>query len=251
MPAEDTKKAINQSNKIVKGIDKISKEIEKLSKKLKNKSINKTISLNNTKTPFKATSLVESSIDSDLQKIINDTESDFNDFLEETERYLSNNFAIKLSQKDLRSIASKESIIIDSLIDNTEILKRDIKSLLTQNLSKGVPEKQLVTELKELYPAYERNASTLINTGLARTFVDINVTKFRQSRFNWYIWAGPNDSITRETPCKHWVWHRFPASQLNFITGIRLQLWNCRHNIIPIPDEEIGEYPIGNLKDAQ
>jgi len=244
---KDTDKAIKQGNKIIKGIDKISLKVEKLSNKIKNKAIDKTIDLNGTKSPFRSASIVQSSVDADLRKVINDVNKDFKDFVAETQRYLLNNFAIKLTKADLKAISRKNSTIIDALIANTNVLKSDIQNILTQNLAKGVPEKQLVQELKELYPAYSRNATTLINTGIGRLFIDINVSKFRESGFKWYIWAGPDDSITRESPCKHWVWHRFPESQLSTITATRMQLWNCRHSIIPIPDEELEDYKIGNI----
>ena len=147
-------------------------------------------------------------------------------------------------------ISKKNSDLIDSLVENTDILKQDVQNILTQNLGKGISEKRLVQELKDLYPAYARNASTIINTGLGRLYIDINVSKFEDSSFNWYIWAGPDDSITRESPCKHWVWHRFPASELSTITATRMGLWNCRHSIIPIPDDEIENYKVGDVKFA-
>lgn len=244
---KDTDKAVNQSNKIIKGIDKIAEKAKKLSDKIKNNAIDKTIDLNGTKTPFRASSLVAKSVDEDLRKVINDVNADFKDFVAETQKYLLNNFSIKLTKRDLNAIAKKNSSIIDVLVANTDVLKSDIQNILTQNLAKGVPEKQLVQELKELYPAYARNASTLVNTGIGRLFIDINVSKFRDADFKWFIWAGPKDSITREKPCIHWVWKRFPKSQLNIITATRMQLWNCRHSIIPIPDEEIGDYEIGDI----
>jgi len=137
-----------------------------------------------------------------------------------------------------------------NLVANTEILKQDIQSILTQNLAKGISKRELLLELQELYPAYARNAYTIVNTGLSRTFIDTNISKFKESDFDWYIWAGPDDKITREQPCKHWVWHRFPASQLATITATRMRLWNCRHSIIPIPSSDIKKYPVGNVKYA-
>ncbi len=248
--SKDIDKTINQSNKIIKGIDKFSQKIEKLSDKIKKQAIDKAIDINGTKPAFSAASLVAIEVDKDLKKVIENANNDFSNFVEATQNYLINNFAINLTKKELDIIAKKGSSIIDSLIANTSVLKRDIQSILTQNLAKGVPEKQLVKELKDLYPAYAKNASTLINTGIGRLFIDINVSKFKDSGFEWYIWAGPKDKITRERPCIHWVWHRFPASQLSTITSTRMRLWNCRHSIIPISDEEIENYPIGNLSYA-
>jgi hypothetical protein len=246
----DSKKAVNQSNNIVDGIVTISEKIKNKSEKLKNNAIDKTILVNETKKPYTASSLVSKDVDSELKKIIKDTNKDFNDFIESMSRYLLNNFSINLTKKDLNAIASKGSLIIEDLVANTTILKKDIQKILTQNLAKGISKSVLITQLKDLYPAYERNASTLINTGLSRTFIDTNVAKFKESDFDWYVYAGPDDKLTRETPCKHWVWHRFPASQLPQVMAVRMRLWNCRHNIIPISKEEIKDYPKLNLKYA-
>lgn len=250
MPTEDTKKAIKQSNNTIDGIVTISQKIEKKSEKLKNNAIDKAIIVNETKKPYTASSIVDASVDKELREIIKDVNSDYNDFVDNISRYLVNNFSIKLTKKDLEAISKKGSLLITNLVANTEILKQDIQSILTQNLAKGILKRELVLELKELYPAYSRNAYTIINTGLSRTFIDTNISKFKESNFNWYIWAGPDDRITREQPCKHWVWHRFPASQLATITATRMRLWNCRHSIIPIPDDQKDQYKIGNLKYA-
>jgi hypothetical protein len=68
--------------------------------------------------------------------------------------------------------------------------------------------------------------------------------------FEFYIWAGPLDSITREYPCRHWVWHWFKASELTTLRAIRNSLWNCRHSIIPIDEEDKKNYKRGNIKIA-
>lgn len=245
-----TDKAIKQSNQTFDGIVTIAENVEKKSEKLKNKAVDKAIVVNETKKPYTASSLVDADVDKELAKIIKDTNSDYSDFVENISRYLVNNFTIKLTKKDLEAISQKGSVLISNLVANTEILKQDIQNILTQNLAKGISKRELVLELQSLYPAYARNASTIINTGLSRVFIDTNISKFKESDFNWYIWAGPNDKVTREQPCKHWVWHRFPASQLATITATRMRLWNCRHSIIPIDDSEIKQYPIGSLKYA-
>lgn len=241
---KNTKKAIKDSNEIIKYIHSLADKTKAKFEKIKNGAIGKTIDLNQSKPPFTASSLVAVSIDNDLKKIINNTEESFDSFIKASEKYLSNNFSINLSKIDLKAISKKKSVILDSLVDNTKILKTDIQDLLTQNLAKGIPQKTLIKELKDIYPAYSRNGSTLLNTGMSRLFIDSNVSKFKSSRFNWYLYAGPDDAITRDIPCKKWVWHRFPASQLDIIRASRMKLWNCRHNIIPLSDEEKDNYPL-------
>lgn len=239
------------NKKIIKFIDSFADAMKTASTKLKNKAIKKTLEVNNIKKPLTASILVKSSINKDLKNIINDSNATYEQFIDSLELYFINGYDIKLTKKDLAAISLKFSSSIDSLTDNTTILTRDIKTLLTQNLGKGIDEKKLVLELKELYPAYSRNASTIINTGLSRIYVDANVAKFKEVAFDWYLYAGPDDSITRDIPCKHWVNHRFPASQLDAVSGIRLQLWNCRHNIIPLSNSEIEEYPILDISFSQ
>lgn len=244
------KTKIKESNKIIDSIEDVAAEVKKSSDDLKDFAIDKTIVLNSSKTPYTASSLVAKAVDAELKSVIKDVNSSFSDFVEATQRYLSDNYTINLTKKDLEAISKKGSQITEDLVSNTAILKKDIQGILTQNLAKGMPTNRLVKELKDLYPAYASNAATIINTGNARLFNDINVTKFQESDFGWYLWAGPNDKVTREIPCKHWVWHKFPASKLSTITATRMRLWNCRHSIIPISEEEAKDYPEGSLSYA-
>ena len=246
----EIKTQIKQSNAIIKGIDAIAEKVVVKSGKIKQKAIDKAIKINGTKPAFSAASLVQADIDNNLRAVINDVNQDFTNFVKATSTYLANNYAIKLTAIDLDVISKKNSVIIDSLVANTEVLKSDIQGMLTQNLGAGISEKQLVQELQDLYPAYASNAGTILNTGTGRLFIDINVSKFKKQDFKWYLWAGPDDAITRARPCKHWVWHKFAAKDLATITATRMTLWNCRHSIIPIPEEEIDNYPTGDLKFA-
>ena len=241
---------VKESNKIIKDIDALAEKNKQSAKKLKNKAIEFTIDFNEQRTPFIASSLVATRVNKQLQKIINEDKKSFNEFLLGAGKYLERNFAIALTKKDLEVISKKQSVIIDELVENTNILSRDIKELLTQNLAKGISKKTLILGLKDLYPAYERNSATIINTGLGRLYNDINVAKFQESDFQWYLYAGPDDSITREIPCKQWVWHRFPASQLNTVSTIRQGLWNCRHSIVPLNDSQKNDFSILNLKEG-
>ena len=60
---KNTDKAVKQGNKIIKGIDKVSVKIKKASDKLQSEAIDKTIFLNGSKSPFKASSLVASEVE--------------------------------------------------------------------------------------------------------------------------------------------------------------------------------------------
>jgi len=155
-----------------------------------------------------------------------------------------------LTKAELNILVGKKSDLLDELITNTTILKEDVKAILFANLGKGVSQRELVTLLKELYPAYARNAGTIINTGISKIYIDTNVSKFRQLDFKWYLYAGPEDSITRDVPCRQWVNRKFPASQLDIVSGTRISLFNCRHNIIAITPEEAENFPLLDISFA-
>ncbi len=247
---ESLDKRIKGSNKILDDIEIIANAVKKKSEKIYNKSIDLVIQYNESKTPFVAISLVHQPIDNSVRRMIVETNDSFESIIKKTQLYLAQGYSIELSTANLKAISQTNSVIIDKLLENTTILKSDIKSLLYSNLSKGVPKNQLIRELKNLYPAYSRNAGTIINTGLSREYQDINATKFEEAGFKWYIWAGPNDKLTRELPCQHWTNHKFPASQLHILRSTRQSLWNCRHSIIPITEEEVKDFPDGNISFA-
>lgn len=255
MSYEDTesgiKKSQTESNKIMDKGEKSSKKIENQSQELYDDAIDYTLKVSQKNKPFTANALVAAQIDADMRKILKATDKSYNDFIKAIEVYLSEGYDINLTKADLQVLAKKSSLINEQLVNNTAILKSDIQVLLYANIGKGVPKKELSTALASLYPAYVRNSYTIVNTGLARTFVDTNVTKFREIGFDWYIWAGPDDSLTREIPCKHWVRKKFKSSDLNTIAGTRQRLWNCRHNIIPVSDDMAKNYSLGNLSYAK
>jgi hypothetical protein len=241
------KKAKKDNSKIIKGIDKTSDNIQKKSKTLYNKAIDEVIRQNNKNKPFTANSLVSKKIDNDLRNILNNVDSSYDDFINASKKYLANNFEIDLTKAELNTLIKKKSDLIDELLTNTSILKEDIKAILFANLGKGVSQNELTRLLKNLYPAYARNAGTIINTGLGRVYIDANVSKFKQLDFNWFLYAGPDDKVTRDIPCKHWVNHKFSASQIDIVYATRLSLWNCRHSIIPLDDEEAKNYSELNI----
>lgn len=239
------------SNKeIVTRIDDIADTILNLSEEAKDKTIDAATKYNEAKPPYTAAVLAAKKTDAATKKILTKVDSSFEQVIRAVQKNLANNYATNLTKAELATIAQKKSLIIDDMIANNDRLKAEIKRILISNLGKGIPASQLVKELKDFAPAYARNASTIVNTGLMREYQDINVTKFKQNNYEWYLWAGPDDKVTREKPCKHWVKHRFPASQLDQLSAVRQTLWNCRHSIIPLSQSQIENYPIGDISFA-
>lgn len=243
----DIDKSIEDSNGIIEGYETSSQKVKVSSENLYYRATVDTIKYNKSKPPFTAYTLVAANINNKLRKILKSNNSTFEQALTALREYLANGYDILLSQKDEEVISKKYSLINEELVNNTTILRNDLQALLLSNLGRGVPDAELVMALKNLYPAYAKNAYTIINTGLSRQFIDTNVTKFRQQKYEWYIWAGPKDSLTRENPCRHWVWHRFPSSQLDRLSGVRQSLFNCRHSIQPLNEDMLADYPIGNI----
>jgi len=247
---ESLKSRKKTTNKIIADIEKVGAKVRKQSGSLYNQAIDTVIDKNESLTPFVVTSVVNQQITNSVRRIIVSTNDSFEDVVRKIQKGLAEGYDIQLSKANIKAISQAKSSIIDKLLNNTKILQGDIKTILYSNLGKGVSQRQLIRELKELYPAYSRNAGTIVNTGLAREYQDINTTKFAESGFKWYIWAGPNDKLTREEPCKHWVNHKFPASQLDILRSTRQSLWNCRHSIIPITEEETKDFPTGDISFA-
>jgi SPP1 gp7 family putative phage head morphogenesis protein len=236
-----------ESNKVIGKIEDIAIKTKKLTQKLKKDAIDEALKQNEKNKPYTASILTAKAVDGKMKKIINSNKKSFDDFIKDTERYLSKNYSIDLTKNDLAAIARKRSLVLDDLAVNTNILAQDLKEIMTRNLSKGMTTRELSKNLADLYPAFERNAETIVRTGLGRTFSDINVSKFQQLKFNWYIWSGPNDAVTRERPCKSFVNKKFKAERLPELSSIRQSLYNCRHAIIPITDEEADNYEEGNI----
>ncbi len=154
---------------------------------------------------------------------------------------------ITLSQVDYTNINQKLAVISKEILGQTAILTNDIQKILLGGLGQGVKESVLVAELTALYPAYSRHAYTIINTGLQRLYIDTTTAKYEKRNYEFYTWAGPNDMLTRDNPCKQFVWHYFYDYELPQLRSIRMRLYNCRHSISPITEEQAKTMPRGDV----
>lgn len=237
---------IDSSDSIIDTSIKIGDYLKKQSELLYNQAIEKTIKEAEDKTPLVAYSLISLFITNKQNKITNNLNKKYDSFIEELTKSLDNQYNISLSQADFNVIKQQKKILLDEIIDNTNILKRNIKKTLLSNLGKKITKTQLVKRLRELYPAYSNNAETIINTTLARQYTAISVAKFKQENYNWYLYSGPKDSKNR-AECGHFVNHKYSSSQLDELTSYRLGFWNCRHVLVPLTDSEAEKYPQGNF----
>ena len=235
---ESIEKRRKASNKIIDDIRKIGDSVEKQSTKLQNKAIDTIVDKNDSLTPFVLNSLVAQQINNSVRRIVVNVEDSFEDIIKKTQKYLAQGYKIELSTANLKAISQAKSTLIDKLINNTNILKSDIKAILYSNLGKGLSQRQLVRELKELYPTYSRNAYTIVNTGTSRIYQDINASKFKQSGLKFFAYIGPKDSVTRHKPCLAWVGKAFTEKELDTVFGVRQTLFNCRHSIVGITEED-------------
>jgi len=243
MSLSDIKK---QDNKIIDNIRQLGIKNGKDAEKLYQSTISYIIAYNLKKTPYQANSLIQRSIDNRLKRILRNNKKTFEQFIKSTQRYMARNFSIDFTEKELKNISSQTSLLNKDLLGKTDELKRSVQALLFSNLGKGnIPAEQLITQLKNLAPDYARYARTRINTGLKWQYVEINSQKFKQTDFNWYLYAGPDDSLTREEPCKRLVNKKFPKEKLQQLTNILLGNFNCRHNIRPLTDEQAERYQEG------
>ena len=242
MSLSDIKK---QDNAILDNIRKAGVKNGEDAEKLYQATISYIIAYNIKKTPYQANSLIQKSIDNRLRKILRNNNKTFEQFVGSTQRYMARNYSIDFTEAELKNISSQTSLLNKDLLGKTDELKRSVQALLFSNLGKGIPAEQLITQLKNLAPDYARYARTRINTGLKWQYVEISSQKFKQTDFNWYLYAGPDDNLTREDPCRRLVNKKFSKEELQQLINILLKNYNCRHNIRPLTDEQAEGYKRG------
>ena len=242
MSLSDIKK---QDNAILDNIRKAGIKNGKDAEKLYQATISYIIAYNLKKTPYQANSLIQKNIDNRLRRILRNNQKTFEQFVRSTQRYMARNYSIDFTEAELNNIAKQNTLLNKELSGNTTELKNSVQALLIGNLGKGIPAEQLIKQLKKLYPNYSRYARTIINTGLSRQYTDINVAKFEQTDFNWFTWGGPNDKLTRDEPCRRWVNKKFTKAELSTLRSTKMTLFNCRHNIRPLTDEQAEGYKRG------
>ena len=227
--------------------EELSKEFERIKQSAVKMSIDKNKQVLNGEAGARSSGiLIKRQVQLDIDKALAKFERSKDLIIDELENQLSH-YEIHLSVSDMANINQKISVISKELLGQTNILTSDIEDILLGSLGKGIPESILVAQLASLYPNYSRYAYTIVNTGLQKVYIDSTTAKFAERGYDFYTWAGPNDTLTRDNPCKRFVWKYFLGSELSQLRSIRMRLYNCRHSIAPITAKQAKGMQRGNI----
>jgi len=172
------------------------------------------------------------------KKISNQYQGDYNSVVNQLQYNLAAEYSIKLTASELTVLSQLASPALDQIKYESTMMKADVKSLLLQNLGKGLGFSDIVKGLKNLYPSYEQHIYTLANTSLLNTYKDAHFTKLYDN-FSYFKYVGPMDSVTRPYCAAH-VGKIFPVDEAKAIQAYMMTLYNCRHTLEPVTDQEAG-----------
>jgi len=111
----------------------------------------------------------------------------------------------------------------------------------------GLKLTDLILSIAATLDIYEGQAKTLVTTTLHSLHSSVRVKHFTDAGVEWFLYAGPDDDVTREW-CSHFVgtrvtpaileehaseWGREGKTPLRPVTSWRGG-WNCRHELIPL-----------------
>jgi hypothetical protein len=113
--------------------------------------------------------------------------------------------------------------------------------------------------LQSVYDAFDRHqarARALITTTIHSFYNSVTVTEATDLGIEQFALIGPDDSVIREW-CEHWVERRGTIAQFEATAaqwGRENQPlpvaawrggWNCRHDLVPLFDEDLKQYEEG------
>jgi SPP1 gp7 family putative phage head morphogenesis protein len=228
----------NLSNKIWdKGIDGTSIEAKNIAKGIRRK-INTTIQTKyKSTTPMILNAEVIAKITPDLNRLVRTAGNNYDMIVKNINTLVTMQTGVSFTQKELSSLSNRGSLVIDDIKIASTRLRKEIKSMLLQNIGGEMSFNQMVESLKNLYPAYESNIYTLVNTAYQKLLKDSTYTKYQSVGFEYYKYIGPNDKVTRDY-CERHVGKVFTATEANQIQTTLMTFYNCRHELVPITKEE-------------
>jgi hypothetical protein len=168
-------------------------------------------------------------------------------------RDLDENFGIdpSFSRTARASLQAQIGSAIDDLEtvaeDRTGLLRRIILRAVRTNASTAALERELVERLD----ATVSQATTLVDTSLMSVDRKVYLTQAQESGFGLFLYAGPQDRITRDW-CEPRVGKAFFADELDSEendTGPQPASvygggWRCRHRWEPLTATEALRYPL-------
>lgn len=192
------------------------------------------------KSPRILISLSNKTVDNGTKKIIELVESDYDGIVEQVKNYIAKEYDVSFTATEINAIALQKSNILDQITINSSKLKSDIKRYMLQNLGGELSMPQVVTTLQNMYPAYESNIYTLVNTYTQQISKDIEWSKTSEIA-EYFYYAGPRDEKNREYCAEH-VGKAYTKEEAVAIQAEIMSFYNCRHRLEPISEETYLAY---------
>ena len=222
------------SIKIYSEIDDVAEEAEKEEKKLI-RDVRKTLLRQfSVVGPFVLSSLISRKIDIGSSRVSRIVSVGFDDALRVIIDTMRKD-KITFTKKELSSITSLKSNILQSVKFPNDRLKQEVKNILVQNIGKGISINQLADGLAAL-PNTPGQIKTLANTSLQRFYRDTTYTKISATG-KYFKYIGPVDSVTRPF-CRYHAKKVWTKNQADEIHAKQQTFYNCRHDIRLISQTE-------------
>ena len=192
------------------------------------------------KNPRILISLLNNAVDNSAADLIDMVGNDYDTIIGQVKEAVALEYDVKFTKDQITAIASQKSTILSEIdISNTR-LKNDIKRYMLQNLGGKLSLDQVVSTLQNLYPNYESNMYTLVNTYTQRISKDIEWTKTSEIA-DYFYYAGPKDEKNREYCAEH-VGKAYTVDEAGPIQAEIMGFYNCRHRLEPITEEQYLAY---------
>lgn len=192
------------------------------------------------KSPRILISIMNTAVDNANADLLDMVGNDYDAIVGKVKEAVALEYDVSFTKAQVDAIASQKSTILSEIdISNTR-LKNDIKRYMLQNLGGKLSLDQVVSTLQNLYPNYESNMYTLVNTYTQRISKDIEWTKTSEIA-DYFYYAGPKDEKNREYCAEH-VGKAYTLSEAEPIQAEIMSFYNCRHRLEPITEEQYLAY---------
>lgn len=191
--------------------------------------------INSASTPLTGSKVAQSLVGKKIKVIENMLENYIDQAYMKSKSRLSAD-EIKLTKREKEVLIQKKLQILAEVEGISDRLKRQIETTMYTNLGKGMTQEEIDTKIAALYPAFTSTIQTTALTSLQRFYKDTNFTS--ELKFNdYFFYSGPDDQVTRPY-CHSHVNKVYTGEQAEQIQAELLTFYNCRHQLVPITEEQ-------------
>ncbi|MHA1972956.1 MAG: hypothetical protein ACTSW1_08185 [Candidatus Hodarchaeales archaeon] len=230
------KKTLTINDTPYDGIESRAKEVQKISRKVR-RDIDKTVRERySTTSPLVLYALLELHITNANRQMKTIANNSYNETMNFTKAQMKQVYGARYTTKEIKNLLKDKSSLLSTIGTANKRMKTDLRRMLLQNISGRISFKEMTTGIANLYPAYESQAYTIVNSSLQRAYR--SATWAKESKImDYFRYQGPIIATSRDY-CISRAGKVYTKAGAATVQAEMQTFYNCGHDMVGITKEE-------------